>query len=190
MKNIISVAIFISLIILCSSHNLQSHNATENKETYKTFLVKTKLSKQELETLLQEGEVQLVNLKKNKSHINETIIQEIINKTNLTEGSLEQKIEQEIKEDALHPIHEFHVNVNQNEVKTLITTENKAGFINYIHEKRFGKFYAYLTLFLFIFVMFYNKDNILNKKNINKKKAYINNFDYNNEKEYMLVKNN
>ena len=188
MKNIISLTIYLSLIILSYSHNLQSHNATGNQEAYKTFLVKTKLSKKELETLLQEGEVQLVNLKKNKNHTNDTLIQEINNTTNLTDATLEQKIEQEIKADALHPIHEFYA--NPNEVKALITTKTGSGFINYIHEKRFGRFWAYFTLFLFFFLMIYNKDIILNQKNMNKKKSYINNYDYYNEKEYMLVKNN
>ena len=188
MKNIISLTIYIALITLCYSHNLQSHNTTGNQEAYKTFLVKTKLSKKELETLLQEGEVQLVNLKKNKNHTNATLIQKINNTTNLTDATLEQKIEQEIKEDALHPIHEFHV--NPNEVTTLVTTKTGSGFINYIHEKRFGKFWAYVTLFLFVFLMMKNKDIILSQKNINKKKSYINNYDYYNEKEYMLDKNN
>ena len=171
MKNIISLTIYLSLIILCYFHNLQSHNTTVNQEAYKTFLVKTKLSKKELETLLQEGEVQLVNLKINKIHTNNTFIQEINNTTNLTDATLEQKIEQEIKADALNPIHEFHI--NPNEVTTLVTTKTGSGFINYIHEKRFGKFWAYITLFLFAFLMIYNKDIILCQKNINKKKSYI-----------------
>ena len=113
------------------------------------------------------------------------IIQEI-NSTNLTDSTLQHKIEQEIKEDALQPIHEFLV--NQSEVTTLVTKPNTR-FIDSLYEKKFGKFYGYLTLFFFIFVMIYYKDIIFNQKNVNNKKRNINYFDYFNEKEYILVKN-
>ena len=191
MKFNIIFSILIFLLVSTYSHNLQgeSHNKTENikESVYKTFLVKTKLAKEELEALLQEGETQLVNLKKNKTH--KPVVEEIKNATNSTANTLEQKIEQEIKADALNPLHEFLV--NQSEVQTLVTTQPKnTRFIDALYEKRFGKFYAYLTLFLFIFVMIYYKDIIFAQKKNKSKNPYANNFDYFNEKEYMLVKNN
>ena len=188
-SNIVSLALFVSLLIASYCHNLKSggeknHN---NSTEYKTFLVKTKLTKEELQTLLKKGEKEVTSLKKkDKTSKNITIIQEV-NSTNLTEASLEKKIEQEIKEDALHPIDEFHV--SKNEVKTLVTKSNKR-FIDSLYEKKFGKFYGYLTLFLFIFVMIYYKDVIFNQKSMNIKKPYINSSESLNEKEYMLVKNN
>ena len=181
-SNIIYITILLAFFISINSHNLK--NSTE----YKTFLVKTKLTKQELENLLQQGEVQLVNLKKNKTHLktNVTLVQEMHNSTNATEDPLQKKIEQEIKEDALHPLDEFHV--KQNEVKTLVTKPNTR-FIDSLYEKRFSNFYGYLTLFMFIFVMIYNKDYIFNQKNLGKN-TYLNRFDCDNEREYILVKNN
>ena len=185
MKFNIIFSIVILFLASIYSHNLQgeSHNKTENsKESgYKTFLVKTKLAKEELETLLQEKEKLLVN--------KPVVIKEIKNTTNSTANSLEHKIEQEIKADALAPLHEFLV--NQSEVQTLVTTQPKnRRLIDALYEKRFGKFYAYLTLLLFIFVMIYYKDIIFNQKKIKSKNPYANNFDYFNEKEYLLVKNN
>ena len=105
----------------------------------------------------------------------------------MVDGNLEDKIIQEIREYALHPIDEFHV--NKNEVKTLVTT-TKTRFIDSLYEKKFGRFYAYLTLFLFVIAMIYYKDSILAKKNLNIKKPYANYYNLNNEEEYMLVKNN
>ena len=199
MKFNIICSILILLLASIYSQNLQgeSDNKTENNQEsgYKTFLVKTKLSKEELETLLQEGEAQLVNLKKNKNKTHKPVIEEIKNATNSTNStntianSLEHRIEQEIKADALYPIHEFLA--NQSEVQTLVTTQPKnSRFIDALYEKRFGKFYAYLTLFLFIFVMYYYKDIIFNQKQMKQKNPYINNLEYFNEKEYLLVKNN
>ena len=196
MKFNIICSILILLLASTYSHNLQeeAHNKTDNnqKSGYKTFLVKTKLAKEELEALLQEGETQLVNLKKNKNKTHKPVIEEIKNTTNITHlisKSLEKRIEQEIKADALNPLHEFLV--NQSEVQTLVTTQpKKTRFIDALYEKRFGKFYAYLTLLLFIFVMFYYKDIIFGQKKMKSKNPYANNFDYFNEKEYMLFKNN
>ena len=192
--NKISTLIFTLFIIYSNSHNLKSEsekNPVENHTPeYKTFLVKTDMAKEDLQALLQEGESQLVNLKKNKTHKKNisAIIEEINNTTNITiDGNLEDKIIQEIREDALHPIDEFHV--NKNEVKTLVTS-TKTRFIDSLYEKKFGRFYAYLTLFLFVIAMIYYKDIIFAQKNLNIKKPYANYYNLNNEEEYMLVKNN
>ena len=183
--------IFILLLICCYSHNLKgSENITidTNNPEFRTYLLKTHLTKEEIQTLIQEGETQ-VNLRKNQTHKNTILIEEVNTTTveNKTENTLEKQIEQEIKEDALHPIDEFHV--DKKEVQTLINTP-QARFIDKLYEKKFSRFYAYLTLFLFIFVMAYYKDSIFNPKNNYTKKPYSYNFDYNSEKEYMLVKNN
>jgi len=187
-QNILNITLLFLLVLAIKSHNLNSQES--NSTEYKTFLVKTQLTKQELETLLQEGETKLVNLKKkNKTkHVNGTnLVQEVANSTNATIDPLQKKIEQEIKEDALHPLPEFHV--KQNEVQTLVAKPN-ARFIDSLYEKRFGRFYGFLTLFLFIFVLMYNKEAIFNQKGSMGKKRYIYSSDYENEREYMLVKNN
>ena len=186
---LISLTLFFALFMIINSHNLQSEKEQhpQNETELKTYLVKTKLTKEELETLLAEGSTQLVNLKKaKKEKLHNVTVKEVTNATNRTEAELQKVIEQEIKEDALHPLHEFRV--DQNEVKTLVTKPN-ARFIDSLYEKRFGKFYAYLTLILFVFVMIYYKDIIFNQKNMDNKKNYINYF-CDREKEYMLVKNN
>ena len=191
------ITLFIGLFITIYSHNLKSGNENEEQKAseYKTYLIKTQLTQKELETLIQQGEAQLVNLKKNKTqkhkeYNNTVIVKEVTNLTNLTNQTddiLQKKIEQEIKEDALHPLHEFKV--DQNEVKTLVA-KPKTTFIDSLYEKRFGKIYAYLTIILFIIVMISYKDVIFNQKVINSKKSYLNSYNYDGEKEYMLVKNN
>ena len=157
---LLSLTLFFALFMIINSHNLQSEKEQhpQNETELKTYLVKTKLTKEELETLLAEGSTQLVNLKKaKKEKVHNVTVKEVTNATNRTEADLQKVIEQEIKEDALHPLHEFRV--DQNEVKTLVTKPN-ARFIDSLYEKRFGKFYAYLTLILFVFVMIYYKDII------------------------------
>jgi len=191
------ITLFLGLFITIYSHNLKSGNENEEQKAseYKTYLIKTQLTQKELETLIQQGEAQLVNLKKNKTqkhkeYNNTVIVKEVTNLTNLTNQTddiLQKKIEQEIKEDALHPLHEFKV--DQNEVKTLVA-KPKTTFIDSLYEKRFGKIYAYLTIILFIIVMISYKDVIFNQKVINSKKSYLNSYNYDGEKEYMLVKNN
>ena len=185
--------LFITLLFFSYCQNLQAgeHHAyahQHNSTGYKTYLVKTQLTKEQLEKLLKEGEQETVNLKKTNKTDNNTVIIEEANTTNLTDGSLEKKIEQEIKEDALHPIDEFHV--NKNEVKTLVTTTPETRFLDSLYERKFSKFWGYLTLLLFVFVMINYKDAIFNQKNMKVKKPYMNNYDLSNEKEYMLVKNN
>ena len=191
------ITLFLGLFITIYSHNLKSGNENEEQKAseYKTYLIKTQLTQKELETLIQQGEAQLVNLKKNKTqkhkeHNNTVIVKEVTNLTNLTNQTdeiLQKKIEQEIKEDALYPLHEFKV--DQNEVKTLVA-KPKTTFIDSLYEKRFGKIYAYLTIILYIIVMISYKDVIFNQKVINSKKSYLNSYNYDGEKEYMLVKNN
>ena len=116
--------IFILLLICCYSHNLKgSKNITidTNNPEFRTYLLKTHLTKEEIQTLIQEGETQ-VNLRKNQTHKNTILIEEVNTTTveNKTENTLEKQIEQEIKEDALHPIDEFHV--DKKEIQTLINT--------------------------------------------------------------------
>ena len=63
--SMIYTTIFFVLFIAINSQDLKSDkNSTESESEYKTFLVKTQLTKQELETLLKEEETKLVNLKK------------------------------------------------------------------------------------------------------------------------------
>ena len=186
-QSILNIIVLFLLVLSIKSHNLNSEHT--NSTEYKTFLVKTQLTKQELETLLQEEETKLVNLKKNKTKPVKTItvVQELVNSTNATMDPLQKKIEQEIKEDALHPLPEFHI--KENEVQTLVAKPNTR-FIDSLYEKRFGRFYGFLTLCLFIFVLMYNKEFMLNEKGNNGKKRYIYSSEYENEREYMLVKNN
>ena len=190
--NLISTILLLFLLSSVYSHNLKTEpekaEATTNPPEYKTFLVKTDLSKEELLALIQEEETKLLHFDKNKTHKNKTLIKEVINNsTYLNDTTLQKSIEKEIKKDALAPIHEFHV--KKNETTTLITKTNTR-FIDSLYEKKFSKIYAYLTLFLFIFVMIYYKESIFGTKNVKMKNSYKDPFGYYNEKEYMLVKNN
>ena len=189
--NLISNILLIFLLSSVYSHNLKTEpEKTEtitNQPEYKAFLVKTDLSKEELLTLIQEEETKLLHLDKNKTHKNKTFVKEVINNSTYLNDSTLQKTEKDIKKDSLAPVHEPHV--HNNETITLVTKTNTR-FIDSLYEKKFGKIYAYLTLFLFVFVMIYYKESLFNTKNIKMKNAYKDAFGYYNEKEYMLVKNN
>ena len=185
----------ILLIIILSSvysHNLKTEPETTetpiNPPDYKTFLIKTDLSKEELKKLIQDEEKRLIHVDKNKTHKNKTTVKELTyNSTNLNDSTLQKKIEKEIKKEGLAHVNESHVHKNET---TILVTKTNTRFIDSLYEKKFGKIYAYLTLFLFVFVMIYYKESLFNSKNMKMKNTYKDAFGYNNEKEYMLVKNN
>ena len=194
MKTKIINLVFLSILIV---HILASKNKTNSE--YNTFLIKTQLTKQELETLLHQGEVQPVNLKENSTTSEnqeekengqpEFSVEEVKNNTVVEDDTLEEQIENEIKDDALRPLDEFHVaEVKTSEVKTLIVKPEPKIFDS-LYEKRFGKFPGYLVLFLFVFILIYYRDIIFNQKRSQEKMNYRSLFDYDNSKEYMLVKN-
>ena len=181
------------VILIIFFSQFLAHKAPKNdtKSGYKTFLVKTQIPKEKLLALLKEGEKQKVNLKANEN-INKTGSGE--GKENTTEvkevddQTLQEQIEDEIQEDALQPLEEFHVKeVKQSEVKTFVN-KPKTKFIDSLYEKRFGKIYGYLTLFLFAFVLLYNKDKIFNQKTSRGKPNYSNLFEFDSSKEYMIIK--
>ena len=194
MKSKISIILLFIVFIQIHTHKTPKNNT---KPQYNTFLVKTQLSKEQLLTLLNQGNSHPVNLieKKNSNTAeeaeekNQTAEVQEVNTTEPNDDTFEEQIEEEIKADALHPLDEFHVKETQNsEVKSFISKPNTR-FIDSLYEKKFGKIYAYLTLILFAFVLIYYKDNIFNQKIANKKGIYSNLFDYDSSKEYMLVKN-
>ena len=193
MKSNMLILIILSVFII----QVVAHktNKNETNTEYKTFLVKTQLTKEQLQALLQEGEKQQVNLKKKKVNNEEAIVptttvEETNNTSKDDDEILEKQIEEEIQEDALHPLEEFHVKeIKTSEVKTLVAQpQPKTKFVDFLYEKRFSKIYGYLSLLLFIFVLYYNKDSLLNQKRINNKASYRSLFDYDSTKEYMLVK--
>ena len=85
--------------------------------TTRVFLVKANLTKEELLTLLHKGEKQLSNLRKRNEEANEvnttdttatnTTVEEVED-TYQTEQQLQNEIEDEIRDDAIIPLHEFH----------------------------------------------------------------------------------
>ena len=102
------------------------HPSTES--TTKVFLVKTNLTKEELVTLLHKGEKQLSNLRKKNEEADEvnttdanatnTTVEEVED-TYETDEELQKEIEDEIMEDALKPLEEFHVRqIKTSEVKS------------------------------------------------------------------------
>ena len=159
------------------SHNTHNTTIEANKNT---FLIKTNLTKEELESLLQEqeGQTKVINLKKNIYEDGDNIT---------TEEGLNREIEDEIRDDALIPLHEFHVK----EVKTTETTnfivQKNNKFIDALYERKFGKIYAYLTIAFFIFAMIYfNKLN--GNKNAGDKNGKFNNYmEFDDNRDYMLA---
>ena len=194
---------FLFLIFLLFITGTLSHNNTQyehkEKSTQNTFLVKTPLTKEQLQALLQEGETQLINLKK-KKHKNkeENKTEEIIidNKTKVEDGDnittdegLQREIEDEIMDDALNPLDEYHVKENKtSETKTLIS-KNNSKFIDLLYEKKFGKIYAYLTMIFFVFTLFYFNNKNTNKKIGDKINNYANYYEFMSSNDYMISKN-
>ena len=189
-NNILSFTLFFLFILQIFAHNTPKN---DTKNDYKTFLVKTQLSKEELLALLQQEETEKVNLKKNKNNTEENKIKssakvQEINITAQNNDTLQQQIETEIKEDALHPLDEFHLRQNASEVKTFIAKpQNK--FIDSLYEKKFSKIYGYLTLLLFAFVLFYFKDKLFNQKGGFSKDTYRSLLESDSVREYMLGEN-
>ena len=191
---------FLILILILFITGILSHNTqNENKEssTPNTFLIKTPLTKEQLKALLQEGETQLINLKKKKNK-KENKTEEIINNNKTkedgdnitTDEGLQREIEDEIMDDALHPIDEFHVKETKtSETKTLIA-KNDSKFIDLLYEKKFGKIYAYLTFVFYVFALRYFNNLNTNKKIGYKNNNYVNYYEFMSSNDYLVSKNN
>ena len=186
--------IFILLILFIES---LAHNTSKNKindsSDYKTFLVKTKLTKEELEELLSKSETAFLYLRSIHNN-NQTIKEENkVNKENIVKektDSLEKQIEEELEREALNPPEEFYVKETKeaNTQKEFIQIKDKEP-IDPLYEKKYGRIYAYLTFFFVIFLIIYFRESLFKQKENMKKKNYRNLFDSNtNGYEYMLVK--
>ena len=197
MKNFLILIFLLVLITGTFSHNAQNENTEQT--TQNTFLVKTQLTKEELYTLLQEGETQLINLKKKKNkNKKENNTEEIINYNNTkvddgdnitTEEGLQREIEDEIMDDALHPLDEYHVKKTKTSETTTLVTKNESRFIDSLYEKRFGKIYAYLTLIFVVFALFYYNGLYSNKKIGYKNNNYANYYEFISSNDYLISKN-
>ena len=178
------------LLLLFLSESL-SHNAQTEKniieQNKKTFLVKTKLTKEQLETLLQEGKTEVINLKiKNKDSKGNNGNNTLVDGDDIsTEEGLHREIQDELRDDALNPLEEFHIKeVKTSETKTFIS-KNDIKILDSLYEKKFGKIYAYLTLIFFVFAMIYFNKLISNKNDCKNKN--INYYEFDSSEEHMLA---
>ena len=159
------------------SHNTHNTTIEANKNT---FLIKTNLTKEELESLLQEqeGQTKVINLKKNIYEDGDNIT---------TEEGLNREIEDEIRDDALIPMDAFHVKeVKTSETTNFIVQKNNK-FIDVLYERKFGKIYAYLTIAFFIFAMVYFNNLNGNKNADDKNGKFKNYYEFDDNREYMLA---
>ena len=159
------------------SHNTHNTTIEANKNT---FLIKTNLTKEELESLLQEqeGQTKVINLKKNIYEDGDNIT---------TEEGLNREIEDEIRDDALIPMDAFHVKeVKTSETTNFIVQKNNK-FIDVLYERKFGKIYAYLTIAFFIFAMIYFNNLKGNKNADDKNGKFKNYYEFDDNREYMLA---
>ena len=163
MKSYITFIIIILISGILSNddnHKDDIYDSPEYSE-FRAFIVKTKLTKEELEELI------LKNKKGNKAHIEE------IKNNDKTISPKEEVIQDEMKD---------------NNNKVFITKEEKSSE-NFFYEKKYGKKYAYLTLLIGIILIIYLKNKIFKEKTDNYLKNNNNNvFEYEDIKEYMLVK--
>ena len=170
--------IILSILIIQVFSYIGENNHTSE---LRTFLVKTKLTKEQMETLLHQNVTLLVKKKGSDKKENATLDDDDI---------LQKEIEDEIMEDALHPLDEFHIKeIEPTNTTTLVAkqkTNTNTRFIDSLYEKRFGNLSGYLTLLFFIAVLLYNKEILFNHKDVNQNDIYsFYNLDSN--KEYMLV---
>ena len=179
MKSNIKLVLFI-LFTGIFAQNITS-NETDQKNELKTFIVRTKLTKEELEELLSQSEVSKVKNDKSPKVESENNVKEI-------NATLQKQIEEEEKKEDLIPAEEFKVKEmkDSNNTKAFISkTETKK--INSFYEKKYGRTYAYLILFLELFLIYYFRGFLFKGKENVKKNGYINIFE-NSQNEYMLVK--
>ena len=182
---------FILIILFTEifTHNTPKNNTNHSQEL-KTFIVKTKLTKEELQELLSQSQTAFLYLRskvhKNKNETKDT------NETVEEPGeSLEKQIEEEIEKEALNPLEEFHIremNNTQNN-KAFIQKEESKIIVDSFYEKKYGKAYAYLTLFVIVFLIIYFRGYLFKGKENAKKNKYKNLFESDaNPNEYMLIK--
>ena len=185
MKSYTILILYILFTEIFSHNNTKDH--TNHSCELKTFIVKTKLTKEELEELLAKSETAFLYLR-SKYNNNQTIKEENIveDKTD----SLEKQIEEELEREALNPPEEFYVKETKeaNTKKEFIQIKDNKP-IDPLYEKKYGRIYAYLTLFFVIFLIIYFRESLFKQKENIKKKNYKSIFDSNNNGyEYMLVK--
>ena len=172
----VSIIILSILLIQVFSHKEEKNQTAESR----TFLVKTKLSKEQMETLLHQNVTQLTKKQSSNKKQNTTLDEDDI---------LQKEIEDEIMEDALHPLDEFHIKeIAPSNTTTLVAKQKtNARFIDSLYEKRFGNISGYLTLLFFVLVLVYNKENLFNHKVGNQIDEYDNFYNFDSNKEYMLA---
>ena len=189
-----SYPIFILLILFAEifTHNNQKNNTNHSQEL-KTFIVKTKLSKEELEELLSQSQTAFLYLRaKEHKNKNETLKSENQNFTvEAPKEDLEKQIEEELEKEALNPLEEFHVREMNNDKnnKAFIQKEENKIIVDSFYERKYGKSYAYLTLFIIVFLIIYFRGFLFKGKENIKKNKYKNLFESDaNPNEYMLIK--
>ena len=187
MKSYNILILYILFIEIFAHNNTKDH--TNHSSELKTFIVKTKLTKEELEELLAKSETAFLYLRQ-KENKNQTLNSEK-NNNNTVEippENLEKQIEEQIKKEALNPLKDFHVKEmkDSNITKAFISKEEKV-IIDSFYEEKYGRIYGFLILFSIIFAIFYFREFLFKKKEIMKKNPYSNLFE-SDTNEYMLVK--
>ena len=175
-------------IELNSTTQPEQQTPTNEETSTRTFLVKTTLTQQELEDLLNN------KTRRSKGHVyryevNDDLYQNqtFQNQTELDQDPFQKELQREIKQDSLHPLDEFHVTEvtqpkQQTENSTVLLTKTKNSIFNSLYEKKFGKMYGFIVLILVIIgiFMFHN----LSLKDIGNE--YNKDCFYYGNKEYML----
>ena len=195
-ENLAILLVTISLFIL----PIFSHNTTKNEAPHQnTFLIKTKLNKEQLEALLNQRGESNVNLKEKiipEKNENEEKNMTTVKEIKEEDDTLQEQIENEIQEDALHPLDEFHVKEVKTSETTTFIAKPQNRLIDSLYEKRFGNTFGLLAgLFIFMILIFgylLSLSNSISKRNGGKnyqKNSYRELFNSENSKEYLLFKN-
>ena len=133
-----SYTTFLLLILLTEifTHNTPKNNTNHSQEL-KTFIVKTKLSKEELQELLSQSQTAFLYLR-SKVHKNKNETKDENETVEEPGESLEKQIEEEIEKEALNPLEEFHIremnNTKNNNNKAFIQKEESKVIVIYITE--------------------------------------------------------
>ena len=174
---------FILLILFIQIYANNLKNCTKNIPEYKTFIVKTNLSKEELEELLSKN---VSNI--NEKSISQTKVQEIDKEEDNLKKTIERQNKEEAEEEKLIPPVEFIVKEmkDSNNNKGFITKEENKNIVP-LYKKIFGNVYTYIALVFIIFIIIYLR-KFLSKKKENFKRNKYNNFFDTDSNEYMLAK--
>ena len=188
MNTLLKYILLIFLIGLSTSHTSTKNpfyifdsytHETNSNHTTNTFLVETKLSRNELEHLLMKA-------KNNPENVEAAVkeYKEAKKNKKVKMDPFEKAIEKEIKEDSLHPLDDFQVieitePVKEDVSTTTLIAKKNSNLFDKLYEKNMSNKIGFIALILVVISVFvFHNLYIKNGKKIYKKALYYRNEEY------------